>query len=125
MIKVIQNTVFNDNKKLKTFDEHEDAVSFANAIGAYYQLDTIEESKNVGLITSILEFKKIFENNDTEYCYIIYNNITNGKLKKRVEVFSDEQYDDAIRWGHENVESFNADMVKWGTQDDINFEMNR
>src|SRR5690606_36437080 len=124
MIKVIHNTVFNDNKKLKTFDDHEDAVSFANALGAYYQIDTIEESKNVGLITSILEFKKIFENIDTEYYYIIYNKITNGKLKKHVEVFSNDQYNEAIQWGRENVESFNPDMVKYGTHDDINYSLN-
>lgn len=124
MIKIVHNTVFNDNKKLKTFDEHEDAVNFANGLAAYYNIEAIEESKS-NMITSILEFKKIVENNNTEYCYIIYNKIINGKLKKHVEVFSDDQYDEAIMWGRENLENFNTDMINWGTKEDINFELER
>ena len=55
MLKVINTTVYNDDKLIKTFDNAEDAESFKNA--ASFMIKRNESKKNK-FYTSINEFRK-------------------------------------------------------------------
>jgi len=61
MFKVINNTVYNNNKKIKTFDNEEDAQDFKSAISIMYNENKLLEEKNkvVHFCTTINEFKKM------------------------------------------------------------------
>lgn len=121
MISVVGNTVFNNNKKIKTFNNVDDASHFANAI-RYMENDYNEEDElyESNLITSYNTFKAILENSENAdnqlYAYIVYLNAKNN-FKKTVEVFTD--YDEALKWGKENIENFNSDMINYGLKETI------
>jgi Trp operon repressor len=182
MFNIKNNTVYNGLKKIKQFDNDEDAQSFKNALSIMdSENQEFSENKQTRMITTINEFKKYNENNNeiidlynsgmsqtdiatklnididtvilatnhlginagNEYCtpededrlgddsmskqyydrtlesfadkkayYIEFMKIGKGFKKDRINFdFGDKSYDLAIKWGRENLDNFNIDMI--------------